>query len=352
MTSLEDRLRVEGDRWRAELRPPSLDQQLNGATSGRRRPPTWLLSAACVAVALAVATTLLVAHWTGRTRAPTGEPAECPRSYLLSSPKSLYVPSSPRGIASSQTLVPRQTPDNVLMCQYRYPDGTKTVPSLALTKGRDLSGSLAGFATELSWVPRSVPNQFRHCNWQFGSADRYLLGLNYPLGLVWVSVGADPGRCTGATNGSFTTPVNLGTQVAASFATGHWAPVPTSSPAPCAGSPYGRLGEDQQLVPAGATSVTVCAADHGVPHSSRHYARGFGGLVAALNALPIWARWDPYYSPAYGPLEAPYYLRFSYPTGPEVVISIVPGTEWPISNGIIQTSSAGSVVDLVRAFLP
>lgn len=352
MTSLEDRLRVEGERWRAELRPPSLDQRLKGATTGRRRPPAWLLSAACLATALAIAATLLVAHWTARTKAPTGEPAECPSSYPLSSSKSLYVPSSPSGIAASQTLVPRQTPDNVLMCQYGYPDGTKTVPSLALTKGRDLSGSLAGIATDLSWVPRLIPTQFRHCNWMFGSADRYLLGLNYPLGLVWVSVGADPGRCIGATNGSFTTPVNLGSQVAASFAAGHWTPVPTSSAAPCSGSPYGRLGEDQQLVPAGASSVTVCAADHGVPHSSRHYVRGFGGLVAALNALPVWTKFDRYYSPAYGPDEAPYYLRFSYPTGPDVVISIVPGTEFPISNGIIQTSSAGSVVDLVQAFLP
>jgi hypothetical protein len=243
------------------------------------------------------------------------------------------------------------TPDNVLMCQYSYPDGTKSVPSLALTRGRDLSGSLAGIATDLSWVPRSVPGQFRHCNWAFGSADRYLLGLNYPLGLVWVSVGADPARCTGATNGSFSTPVNLGTQVAASFAAGHWTPEPTGAGSPCSGSPYGRLGEDQHLVPPGATSVTVCATDNGVPQSSRHYVRGFGSIVTALNALPISPSFDLYYE--YPPVGAPlYYLKFSYPVGPDVVLNIVPGMTFPIWNGVISTSSAGSVVELIRAFLP
>src|SRR5439155_11001269 len=113
-----------------------------------------------------------------------------------------------------------------------------------------------------------------------------------PNGTEWVSSTDDEGGCTTTSNGRFTSQVNIGAQVAASYRAAAWAPIPpppfNTSHDPCMEWRTGRLGQEQQLVPGQPTSMRLCS---GTVRSEAAYrsimlSRGFQPLLDALNALP------------------------------------------------------------------
>ena len=92
-----------------------------------------------------------------------------------------------------------------------------------------------------------------------GPQTNYLIGLAYPGGArIWVSATDEPNECVSASNGEFTSSGLIGPAVSEAFTSGRW---PARPPVAC-NRPYqdiGRLGQDTAMVPAGSTSVTICA---------------------------------------------------------------------------------------------
>jgi hypothetical protein len=97
------------------------------------------------------------------------------------------------------------------------------------------------------------------------------------------------------------------------------------------------------MVPAGSTSVTICAP------KARTVATSYQALVSALNRLPtrpsaLGCSGTP------GPSGA-YELFFSYPEGPPVLVTILIGCHPAIGNGDLQANSASSVIPVIRQLL-
>jgi hypothetical protein len=105
----------------------------------------------------------------------------------------------------------------------------------------------------------------------------------------------------------------------------------------------GRLGQDAAMVPAGATSVTICAP------KTRTLTSGYQTLVSALNRLPT--------RPSTGSCSgtpsrsAGYQLLFSYPEGPPVLVSILSGCHPEIDNLGLQADSASSILPVIQHLL-
>jgi hypothetical protein len=347
MTPLEERLEAAGQRLRDTLRPASLDDAVSRLHRSRRRWSGSVLSAAFLAALIVVSVVVILRHQQDRSSIGPSEPQSCPSSYPMTSLSTLYVPSSPVGIAAARTMVPLVIPENAMICRYAYPGGLRPTSALQFTQARALRGSLAGIMTDLAWLPKSIPTQKRACVPRYGSADRYLIGLNYSLGAVWVSAADDSSGCLGSTNGTFSSPVNLGAQVAASFAARHWTGMPQGPPEPCAGSAYGRLGQQDVMVPEGAVLLTICKVNGLLRVGAKRIGLGFAPLIHALNALPVAREYALNSSGAH----VRYELIFSYLQGPPVTVqvgsadAVTPGA---VDNGTIQTTSAGNVLTLVH----
>ena len=207
---------------------------------------------------------------------------------------------------------------------------------------RPLAGGLASLAAQLTWTPHS-PRQPIACTLVGGPQTNYLIGLAYPGGArIWVAATDEPNECVGASNGEFTSSGIIGPAVSTAFASGRW---PARTPVSCNRSyqDTGRLGQGAAMVPAGSTSVTICAP------KARTVATSYQVLVSALNRLPtrpsaLGCSGTP------GPSGA-YELFFSYPEGPPVLVTILIGCHPAIGNGDLQANSASSVIPVIRQLL-
>ena len=345
VTPLEERLYAAGRRLQDSHRPASLDEAVSRLPPRNRRWSGSVLSAAVLVLLIAVSIAGVVLQQNGGKSGPA-EPQACPDSYPMSGLDTLYVPSSPVGIAAARTMVPLVVPETAMICRYAYPGGLRPTSALQFTQARALRGSLAGIMTDLAWLPKSLPTQKRRCVEGYGSADRYLIGLNYSLGAVWVSAADDRSGCLGSTNGTFRSPANLGAQVASSFAARHWTEMPKGPPPPCTGSAYGRLGQQDAMVPEGAILLTICKTDGPLRAVAKRIGT-FDPLVRALNALPV-SRQYPVNCPCD---QVRYELVFSYLAGPPVSVRVSAGPAGVVDNGTIRTTSAGDVPALLRDLL-
>ena len=112
-------------------------------------------------------------------------------------------------------MVPRQAPSRALICAYNVGAGR---PGSALTGTRHLAGRFAELAADLTWLPRQPAGASYACAAVgLGRQTDYLLGLTYPTGTEWVSSTDDVSECTTTSNGRFTSQVDIGAQVAASY---------------------------------------------------------------------------------------------------------------------------------------
>jgi hypothetical protein len=176
-----------------------------------------------------------------------------------------------------------------------------------------------------------------------GPQTNYLIGLAYPGGArIWVAATDEPNGCVGASNGEFTSSGIIGPAVSKAFTSGRW---PARPPVSCNRlyQDTGRLGQDAAMVPAGSTSVTICAPN------ARTVTTSYRALVSALNRLPTRPSTHGC-SGTPGPSGA-YQIFFSYSEGPPVLVSILIGCHPAIDNDDLQATSASSVMPVVRQLL-
>jgi hypothetical protein len=241
----------------------------------------------------------------------------CPATYAHQAP---WVPAKPVGIDGRSRLVPQITPSSALLCAYRGSNTAKQQAGWALSGQRPIACTLVG-----------------------GPQTNYLIGLAYPGGArIWVAATDEPNECVATSNGEFASSGIIGPAASKAFASGRW---PARTPVSCNRSyqDTGRLGQGAAMVPAGSTSVTICAP------KARTVATSYQALVSALNRLPT----RPSAlgcSGTLGPSGA-YELFFSYPEGPPVLVTILIGCHPAIGNGDLQANSASSVIPVIRQLL-
>jgi len=178
-----------------------------------------------------------------------------------------------------------------------------------------------------------------------GPQTNYLIGLAYPGGArIWVAATDEPNECVGASNGEFTSSGIIGPEVSKAFASGRW---PARQPVSCNRSyrDVGRLGQDSAMVPAGSTSVTICAPKA----RPLTLTSGYRALVSALNRLPARSSTGRC-SGTPGPSTS-YQAFFSYPEGPPVLVTILIGCHPAIDNLDLQSDSASSVLPVIQQLL-
>jgi hypothetical protein len=328
-------------------RAADLLRALEQASPPRRRPGWYVPFMAAAAVAAVVAGSVWAGGLLGghkqppvsRVAIPVQRQLSCPASYAHQAP---WVPAKPAGIDGRSRLVPRITPSSALLCAYRGSNTAKQQAGWALSGRRSLTGGLASLAGQLTWTPHSQPIA---CTAVGGPQTNYLIGLAYPGGArIWVAATDEPNECVGASNGEFTSSGIIGPAMSTAFASGRW---PGRTPVSCNRSyqDTGRLGQGTAMVPAGSTSVTICAPNA----RTRTLTSGYQALVSALNRLPtrpstLGCSGTP------GPSGA-YDIFFSYSEGPPVLVSILIGCHPAIGNGDLQATSASSVVPVVRQLL-
>lgn len=335
-------------------RAEDLLRSLGQAAAPRSRLAGWYVP---FAVAVAVAAVVLGSVWVGgllsthqlapaRTSGgpagPGGVPAlSCPARYAKQAP---WLPARPAGVDGRSRLVPQQTPSSALICAYNGSNTAKQQAGWALSGRRSLAGNLAVLARQLTWQPRQVPGQKIACTLMGGAQTNYLIGLSYPGGgRLWVAATAEPNECVNASNGEFTSNGTIGPEVTKAFTSGRW---PARQPVSCNKSypEIGRLGQDRAMVPAGPTSLTICA-----PRARNTITSGYEALVLALNRLPARPSTRAC-SGSPGPGSF-YQLLFSYAEGPPISVDIVVGCHPEIDNLGLQSASANSVMPIIQRLL-
>jgi len=320
--------------------------------AGRAGRARWLTSAAA---AIAVAAVMIGSAWAGgliggRNGTRTGihhttrlAELTCPAKYRGVAP---WVPARPAGIGGRSRLAPLRTPISAVVCGYlpnlRHKNLAGHLVGHALTRQRQLTGGLAALVGDLAWLPRLLPGQPIPCLTVLGPQSNYLIGLAYRSGgRIWVSTTADATGCVMTSNGDFTTFANVSAEAAKAVRTGRW-PEPPQVVSCGSG---GRLGQETVMVPAGSTSLTICAA-----RVVRTVTSGFQGLVAALNALP--ARTSTRGCSSKPPFHGQnYQLEFGYPQGPAVQVRVSSYCYPAIDNLSLQAYSAKTILPIIKQML-
>ncbi len=320
--------------------------------AGRANRAGWLLPAAA---GIAVGAVMVGSAWAGgliggrnahRTAIrQTTRLAElsCPARYRGAAP---WVPARPVGVGGRSRLAPLRTPASAVVCGYvpdlRYKDLAGHLVGRVLTRQRQLTGGLAALAGDLAWLPRLLPGQQIPCALVLGPQSNYLIGLAYRGGgRIWVSTTADLTGCVLTSNGDFTTFGNASAQAAKAVRMGRWPEPPRS--VSCGSG--GRLGQETVMVPAGSTSLTICAG-----RTVRILTSGYQGLVAALNALP--ARTSTWGCSSKPPFHGQnYQLEFAYPQGPAVQVRVSPHCYPAIDNLSLQAYSAKAILPIIERLL-
>jgi hypothetical protein len=287
---------------------------------------------------------VLFSQGTAQAASPGTTPAtglSCPARYAKQAP---WVPAKPAGVDGRSRLVPQQAPRSALICAYAGSNMAKQQAGWALSGRRSLTGNLAGLAAQLSWQSHRVPGRQIFCADVGGGQTDYLIGLRYRGGAtMWVAATDEPDECVTASNGEFTSSGIIGPAVTRAFASGRW-PVPRAVSCNGTFQDIGRLGQNTTMVPAGSTSLTICA-----PKAHITVTSGYQSLVRTLNRLP--ARVSTL-SCSGSPGPGSYYrLLFSYPEGPLVAVDIAVGCHPEIDNLDLQSASASSVLPLVQQLL-
>jgi hypothetical protein len=309
------------------------------------------LAAAAAVAAVAAGSAWAGGLLSGRQQAPAAAHGgagrvpglSCPASYAGHAP---WVPARPAGVDGRSRLVPQRTPRSALVCAYAGSNTSKRQAGWALSGRRSLTGGLAGLAGQLTWQPRRLPGQQAACTLIGGKQTNYLIGLTYRGGgTIWVAATDDPNDCVSTSNGEFATfnALGPGPDVSRALASGRWpAPQPVSCTRPRQNT--GRLGQDTAMVPAGSTSLTICAP------RARTLTSGYQTLVSALNSLPARPSTRSC-SPPPRPSAPKYQLLFSYPQGPPVRVSVISGCHPEIDNLSLQSNSASSILPIIQQLL-
>lgn len=155
---------------------------------------------------------------------------DCPGRHVSAS----VVPAEPSGVDGAASLVPALAPDTAVVCRYDLatsadfapptagqPPPSPRTPPYPLTGSRVLTTGLERLAAHLSVAERGDATG-RPCTLMAGPRTIHLLGLTYGSGRLWVAAEQEVNRCTGATNGVFSTPAYLGDVIAQAYGAGAW----------------------------------------------------------------------------------------------------------------------------------
>jgi hypothetical protein len=267
------------------------------------------------------------------------------------------VPATPSGVNGKARLVPVETPTRVVVCAYIAPRSPEFKGSPVATSGAvTLTGNLAGVATDLTWVPPSIPGQQESCtsNLAATDGDEYLIGLNYSGATVWVA--AHGNHCSGATNGRFNTNENIAGWAASWYRAGHWVSAQPQLSSPqatgltvCEQGLSGRLGQQKALVPPGAITVQACEGKAATPVEP---IAGHQDLLTALAKLKTTPVANSTCNPGSKPFGY-YVLRFGYAQGPPVDINIITngGPACFLNNGSLEAGRVETVLPALQRLL-
>ncbi len=188
----------------------------------------------------------------GPSAGPATQDGACPAVYpAVDGPWVPEVPSADTG----GRLVPDADPVLAHICRYAPRQNSGDAVALGLVGEADVLQGLGAVRSDLH-LPALLEGAGRSCTAIGGDLVPHLVRFDYADGSVWVSAAQEPNRCTDSGNGAFITGVQLGDRLATALDTGRWPAGP--QPAGCFSGAGGRAGQEQQLVPVGWTSMTVC----------------------------------------------------------------------------------------------
>jgi hypothetical protein len=292
------------------------DRAAPRAKPGKRKQRAWLAGGlAVLAVGFA---TFGVRAYVVRHAAPAARPPVsatplsaliCPKTVPVDKRTNPWVPAKPQGLDGAARLAPLREPARAIVCAYiRSPTTTVKSGSVLLT------GDLSGVMNDLAWIPPARPLTARPCTANLLLTDARLLPDRAQL-LRFDGMG---GCAEQSLRGLVQRRVHqyresvrprLGLVQGTSLAN------PGSNDA-CKPSGFGRLGQQDRMVPDHPVSVSVCevsAADGGKA-TPRTETTGVGSLASAVGALRASA-WHYQCKPDGQPLTD-YNLLFGYAEGP------------------------------------
>lgn len=208
--------------------------------------------------------------------APVDRPdpaAVCPQTYLAAVPTpvaggeasdaaararraaraALWVPAAPTADGARRRVVPAEIPRSAVLCKY-----AGAAPS-RLEGAKDLGG-VELIADDLN-LPLETDRPRGTCQ-LYRPAAPYLLRLDYPSGVVWVTTLAEGNMCAEVTNGAATSPLHISGDFAAAYGAGRWGVAADREGDSCAGR-FGRAGEEHDVLPPGAITLRVCDRTRG-----------------------------------------------------------------------------------------
>lgn len=344
------------------------------AIAGAMAGVIGLIAAVAVGPRLGALGGSTVAVSTTEPIASAAAPSACPRTYpglgaagwtmVGAAPGGaaavLSVPASPAVAGAQTALVPPATPDAAILCRYAGaaprtdgpypPDGSAGAAVLPLAGGVTVTVGLDRLAADLALV--GTVDRRRTCYpLDFPAVPYYLLGLDYPAGRVWVAATDNPWACDlTATNGAFSTAVDLGPAMGAMDTAGAWAGfVARPGTTECPPSATGRVGGELSLAPGEPASVDVCY--HPAAGSQRHTSltpRQASGILQALRALPT----TPSDGKVCSLIEGAdtYAVVLHYASGPDATVRLTPACGQLVLGDALQAvDGAGTVAAAVEA---
>ncbi|MTD16230.1 hypothetical protein GIS00_20025 [Nakamurella sp. YIM 132087] len=363
MTDFEDHLRADLAR-RADavsVSPEAWD--INQRLVSRRGPVTrfWPALVAAAVIAVVAGTVLVVRNdrvsgpasppstdnlpASTMSSAPTIVPTECPAELQRpeDSTKGPWVPAAPT--REIDRLLPDEIPVSVVTCTYTFSTTGNSGPAAGV-----IGGDLAAMVDEIRYWPTALPGQARPyvCAAVGQSKTQSVLyAFTYGDGsTVWL--GADTQICTNLGNGDQFSYVLGSGQLVQSAAAGRWIPkdeiIGECPSTDACIDVSGRWGQQQDMVPPGATGVEVSRSDSPGPPTASGEATADERLVDALNAFST-APSPRSCTPRDPALSSHrYYIaRFSYPQGPEVMVLINESCGPFFSNGSLSGGDAGDL---------
>jgi len=228
-------------------------------------------------------------------------------------------------------MAPAETPTAVTICRY---SGN---PHAQLVGTQRIQAGFALAATDLAWLPLHLAGTSYSCAAALTRTFDFLVLLQYRHGHVWVS--GDTDGCSGTTNGTVFSDFGAGSDVERAYLTGRWTFSHNGqAPDACDTPPSARLGQEHQLVPGTPIRLTLCPNGN-EPTRRPITTTNFQPLVAELNALRTRPSTNSC-TPA-GELVA-FEARFSYPSGPPVVVSITKNCNPSLSNRSLDANDDGT----------
>ena len=247
----------------------------------------------------------------GSEPSPSPSAPECPGTFDGRELKPA-VPAPPSAPDSEGRLVPETQPRSVAICRY---SGVQDAPS-SLEGTRHLR-DFTGIADDLQ-LPAVVPGEGRACTLIGSVHVPYLVRLQYPSGIVWVSTYSDANGCQDTGNGTFTSKVYIGDDVASSYDAGRWTHAPKRGGNPCF-ERVGRAGQERTLLPEGAVRIRICNSAQELPPIADE--RTIAELTRLLNAQQT----EPSHGGCEGPTSRSRELLVEYASGRAVAMHVLDG---------------------------